>query len=109
MRHRRWEAIDVGRGDLQCTSRPHDVAHPGNSLAPEGGVGGLADGWSHLGAHARGEHLQHRSLGLNSGQPPAPWSLGYPVCHFFVVVFLFWTQVRHMAPPWWGGAQRSPS
>jgi hypothetical protein len=44
MRHRCWEAIDVGRGDLQCTSRPHDVAHPGNSLAPEGGFGGLADG-----------------------------------------------------------------
>jgi hypothetical protein len=36
----------------------------------------------------RGAHFQRWSMGLNSGQPPSPWFLGYPACIFFV--FLFW-------------------
>jgi hypothetical protein len=41
MCHHGQKAIDIGRGDLKCPSRPQDATHPTYSLAPEDVSGGL--------------------------------------------------------------------
>jgi hypothetical protein len=57
---------------------------------PKNGLGGLGGDWSLPEVPAREARFRRRSMGLNSGQLPSLWFLGYPTCHFFV--FLFWNR-----------------